>query len=149
MGIGQHLNLDVVTGGQIAFAEHRRITERRLRLTARGLHFATQGGQFVHHPHAAAATARGRLDQHRQLGLGDGVGVELVEHRHSGGGHQLFDSILEPIARTASTGGPTQVSPASATAVAKSAFSERNPYPGCSASAPAARAAPMMASMLR
>ena len=36
-------------------------------------------------------------------------------------------SILEPIARTAATGGPIQVSPASCTAAAKSAFSERNP----------------------
>ncbi|EUA25683.1 pyruvate carboxylase domain protein [Mycobacterium intracellulare] len=36
-------------------------------------------------------------------------------------------SILEPIARTASTGGPIQVSPACWTAAAKSAFSERKP----------------------
>lgn len=39
----------------------------------------------------------------------------------------FLDSILEPIARTASTGGPIQVRPASWTAAAKSAFSERNP----------------------
>ncbi|CKS20949.1 Uncharacterised protein [Mycobacterium tuberculosis] len=39
----------------------------------------------------------------------------------------FLDSILEPIARTASTGGPTQVRPASCTAAANSAFSERNP----------------------
>ena len=36
-------------------------------------------------------------------------------------------SIFEPIARTAATGGPIQVRPASMTAAAKSAFSERNP----------------------
>ncbi len=36
-------------------------------------------------------------------------------------------SILEPIAATAATGGPIHVKPASSTAAAKSAFSERNP----------------------
>ncbi len=36
-------------------------------------------------------------------------------------------SILEPIARTAATGGPIQISPAFCTASANSAFSERNP----------------------
>ena len=36
-------------------------------------------------------------------------------------------SILEPMACTAATGGPIQVSPASCTAAAKSGFSERNP----------------------
>ena len=36
-------------------------------------------------------------------------------------------SILEPIAAIASGGGPIQVRPASSTARAKSAFSERNP----------------------
>ena len=36
-------------------------------------------------------------------------------------------SILLPIACTAATGGPIHVSPASCTAAANSAFSERNP----------------------
>ena len=39
----------------------------------------------------------------------------------------FLDSILEPMARTASTGGPIHTSPAACTAAAKSAFSERNP----------------------
>ncbi len=39
----------------------------------------------------------------------------------------FLDSILDPIARTASIGGPIQIRPASATALANSAFSERNP----------------------
>ena len=38
-----------------------------------------------------------------------------------------FASIFEPIAAIASGGGPIQVSPASATAPAKSAFSDRKP----------------------
>jgi len=36
--------------------------------------------------------------------------------------------------------GPTQAMPASATAWAKASFSDRKPYPGCTASAPVARA---------
>ena len=48
---------------------------------------------------------------------------------------------LSPIARIAAGGGPTQRIPAASTASAKSAFSARNPKPGWTASAPAARAA--------
>jgi hypothetical protein len=58
-------------------------------------------------------------------------------------------SILEPIAATAPAGGPTQVSPASATARAKAAFSDRKPYPGWTASAPDLRAASMIFSVDR
>ena len=58
-------------------------------------------------------------------------------------------SVLSPIARIASTGGPTKVSPASAHAAAKRQSSDRNPYPGWTASAPVARAAPSSRSMLR
>ena len=58
-------------------------------------------------------------------------------------------SIFDPIAVTAATGGPTQIRPSSITAAAKDAFSERNPYPGWMASAPAARAASTSSSMDR
>jgi hypothetical protein len=51
-------------------------------------------------------------------------------------------SSFEPITAIAFGGGPIQVSPASMTAWANSALSARNPYPGCTASAPARRAAP-------
>ncbi len=88
--VGEHLHLHVVAGGQVALAEHRRIAERRLRLAARGLHLCRQLGQLPHHPHAAAAAARRRLDQHRQLVGRHGVGVEFVEHRHARGGHHLL-----------------------------------------------------------
>ena len=43
---------------------------------------------------------------------------------------------LSPKALIAAGGGPIQIKPASITLCAKSAFSERNPYPGCTASAP-------------
>ncbi len=46
-----------------------------------------------------------------------------------------LDSILSPIIAIADAGGPTQVNPASTTACANSAFSARNPYPGCTAEA--------------
>lgn len=41
--------------------------------------------------------------------------------------------ILSPMSEMASAGGPMKTSPASAHARAKSAFSARNPYPGCTA----------------
>ena len=80
----------MVSGGQVPLAEHGRVAERGLRFTPRRGDFAGQGRQFANHPHAATAAARGRLDQNRQLGFGDGVGVEFVEHRYAGGGHQLL-----------------------------------------------------------
>lgn len=88
--VGHDLHLDVVPGGQVALAEHGRVAERGLRLAAGRLHFAGQGGQFAHHPHPAPAATGGGLDQHGQLRLGDRVGVELVEHRDPGGGHQFL-----------------------------------------------------------
>ena len=88
--VGEHLDLDVVAGGQVALAEHRRVAERRLRLAAGRGDLCRELGQFADHPHAAAAAAGRRLDQHRQLIGGDGFGVELVEHRHARGGHHLL-----------------------------------------------------------
>ncbi len=46
-------------------------------------------------------------------------------------------------------GGPIHTSPASRTARAKSAFSARNPYPGCTASAPLRRATSTIFAMSR
>ncbi len=47
---------------------------------------------------------------------------------------------LSPRLSMAAGGGPIQTRPASITACAKCAFSERNPYPGWTPSAPARRA---------
>ena len=49
-----------------------------------------QLGEGAHDPHAAAAAAGRRLDQHRQVGLGHRRRVELGQHGHAGGGHQLL-----------------------------------------------------------
>ena len=125
--VGHHLDFDVVPGVEVALAEHRGITERRLGLAAGGSHLRGQLGEIADHPHPPSATACGRLDQHRQHLGGHGVRIEFVEHRHAGGGHDLLGLDLGPHRRTAATGGPTQVRPASWTAAANSAFSERNP----------------------
>ena len=57
--------------------------------------------------------------------------------------------VLKPIARIASAGGPTNLTPASAQASAKSAFSLRKPYPGWMASAPDLPAASTILSVLK
>ena len=57
--------------------------------------------------------------------------------------------ILSPITSMASGGGPTNVTPSAVIARAKSAFSEKNPYPGCTASAPLRRITSRIASVFR
>ena len=42
--VGHHLDLDVMTGGQVALAEHRRVAEGRLRFAASGFHLPGQRG---------------------------------------------------------------------------------------------------------
>ncbi len=88
--VGHHLDLDVVAGGQVAFAEHRGIAERGLAFPLGGSHFGGQRTQFAHHPHAAATAAGGRLDQHRQLRGGHRVGIKFGQHRNTGCGHQFL-----------------------------------------------------------
>ena len=59
------------------------------------------------------------------------------------------DEILSPMISIASGGGPIHATPRSLMARAKSAFSEKKPYPGCTASAPLRSMASRMASVLR
>ena len=49
------------------------------------------------------------------------------------------EEILSPMTSMASGGGPIHATPAPMSARAKSAFSEKKPYPGCTPSAPDAR----------
>ncbi len=58
-------------------------------------------------------------------------------------------AIFDPMRSITAAGGPTNTSPASRHAVANAAFSDRNPYPGWTASAEVSRAAFRMASMDR
>ncbi|KMO75690.1 hypothetical protein MOBUDSM44075_03061 [Mycolicibacterium obuense] len=88
--IGHHLHLDVMTGVEVALAEHRGIAEGGLRLALRGLDLPGQLAEFADHAHAAAPAAGRRLDQYRQHVGGHRVRVELVEHRNPGGGHHLL-----------------------------------------------------------
>ena len=90
VGVRKHLDLDVVTGGQVALAEHGRVPECGLCFAPGGGDFIRQGGQFADHSHAATATSRGGFHEDRQLRLSDRVGIEFVEHRHTRGGHELL-----------------------------------------------------------
>ena len=58
-------------------------------------------------------------------------------------------SILSPMARMTSPEGPTKTRPSASQASAKSPFSARNPYPGCTAPAPERRAASITAPAFR
>ena len=58
-------------------------------------------------------------------------------------------AILSPNSLSESGEGPMKVMPSSASRCAKVAFSERKPYPGCTASAPTSLAAEIIASMSR
>ena len=60
-----------------------------------------------------------------------------------------FAASLSPILARTSDLGPMNLIPASSQAFAKSAFSERKPYPGCMASAPLLLASSMMPGMFR
>ncbi len=86
-------------------------------------------------PPADAFTSTGRSDADTS------AGVSSARTGTPAAAISFFASIFDPIDEIASTGGPIQVSPASITACANAAFSDRNPYPGCTASAPARRAA--------
>lgn len=90
VGVGEDLHLHVMTGRQVALAEDGRVAEGVLRLALRRGDFACQRRQLAYHPHSATTAARGGLDQHRKLILSDRIGVEFIEDRYTGGGHQLL-----------------------------------------------------------
>ena len=117
VGIGHHLDLDVVAGGQVALAEHRRVAERGLRPRA-GRRRLRVAAQLIRRttriprppPPADALTSTGSWPAVTVSGSSSsstGTPAAAII---------FLDSILEPIARTASTGGPIQVSPAACTA---------------------------------
>ena len=61
----------------------------------------------------------------------------------------FFDLILSPMLSIAFAGGPIKVTPSTLRASANILFSERNPYPGCTASAPVLRTASITFSITR
>ena len=126
--VGHDLHLDVVPGRQVRLAEHRRVAERRRRLGLGRGDLPIEHVERLDDAHAAPATARRGLDQHRQV-------VRRRPRRGASSGStgtpaaaiRRLASIFEPIAAIASGGGPIHVSPASMTARAKAAFSDRKP----------------------
>ena len=85
----------------------------------------------------------------RGVGALEPVKLRPQRAREQPGDEQRHEPAEPRHAVTAAADGPIQVRPASMTAVAKPAFSERNPYPGWTASAPANRAASNSASISR
>ena len=146
MPIAQDLHLDVTRRRQVPLEEHALIAEGRPGLPPRRRHRIMQRVRLARDPHAAPATAARRLDQDRH------------PDRRRGPRHPIRRNPIELLSRQAwalrpappaawprscrpsrqcdSGDGPTQVRPASITARANPAFSARNPYPGCTASAP-------------
>ena len=60
-----------------------------------------------------------------------------------------LDALLLPMSRIADSGGPTNSMPAALHAREKASFSERKPYPGCTARAPERTATSRIASARR
>ena len=135
--VGQHLRLDVPRPVEVALDEALAAAERGDRLAHRGVEQLRDLLQRAGDLQAAPAAAEGGLDRDRQpvlLGEGD----DLVRGRRPGrwcrapaarrpAARCAGRSTLSPRSRIACGGGPIQVSPASMTACAKSAFSERKP----------------------
>ena len=67
--VGEDLHLDVTGCSDRLFHEDRRITEGTLRLSHGGTQLVGEPGRVVDAPHAAAATARDRFDEHREADL--------------------------------------------------------------------------------
>ncbi len=88
--VGHHLNLDVVSGGEVALAEHRRVTERGLCLALSRLDLLGQFGEVGDDAHATPTASRRGLDEHWKLFGGNGFGVELLEHGYARCGHHLL-----------------------------------------------------------
>ena len=88
-----------------------------------------------------------KVERARPGRYGDGHGLYLVVHNAN---NKSYVFRYERDGRERWMGlGPIHTRPAAMTARAKSAFSARNPYPGCTASAPERRATPRIFSIDR
>ena len=101
--IGEHLNLHVVAGGQVALTEDGRVAEGRLRLAARGLHLrgSSDSSRTTRIPRPPPAEAL--------ISTGSWSVVTVSGSSSSSTGTPaaaiiFLASILEPIAATAATG---------------------------------------------
>ena len=157
--VGENLKLDVARIAKIALEQHAIVAEGRERFPLRALERFAEAGERLDDPHAAAAAAGARLDQQRkadamrlrlQRCVGLIVAVVSGDRRHVEGARRgvwLRSCFPSPPSLRASA--RRRSARHRATARANGARSERNPYPGCSASAFIASAAAMIASALR
>ena len=112
MGVGQHLHLDLAGAFDVALGQQGVVAEAGAGLAPRG----GQLGHFAHDAHPPAAAARGR-------GVPSLPGTTAT----SACAASSLAATLSPRRSMAAGGGPTNTSPASAQARAKSARSDRNP----------------------
>ncbi len=159
VGVSDDLHLDVPGPFEVPLDVDLGPTEVRLGFALGRLH---RLGHLVgrrHHLHAAPAAAVGGLDGDRpsdggtELGhlgrIGDGLGPARAHPTRPTASAARRELILSPMISMASGGGPMKVTPAAVMARAKSVFSEKKPYPGCTASAPLRAMASRMASVFR
>ncbi len=101
--VGQHLDLDMPRGGDQPFDEQRVITEGSAGLPAGAGDGLEQVLCPVHHPHALATAASGRLEQHGvpdlpgrngQPIIVEACGVATGHHRDASGRHGLLGTDL-------------------------------------------------------
>ena len=132
----RHLRLDVARLVEVALDEALAATERGDRLAHRRLEQLGDLLEGAGDLQAAAATAEGGLDRDRQaVLLGERDDLVGAGHRVGGAGNQRSAGALRDVARgdlvaedaDGCGGGPIQIRPASMTAWAKSAFSDRKP----------------------
>lgn len=136
VGVGQALGLDVAGLVEVALDEALAAAERGDRLTHGGVVELGDLFEGAGDLQAASAAAEGGLDRDRQpvlLGEGDDlvgavhrVGVPATRGRLPRWA-MWRAATLSPRSRMACGGGPIQVRPASRTAWANSAFSDRKP----------------------
>jgi hypothetical protein len=135
VGVGDHLELDVTRADQVALDVHVGVAEGGLRLAARGVHLLRKALGPLDDLHAAAATARRRLDdqgeadplgrrQRLALGLEDaGAGQD----GHAGLAHRRARPHLVAHEAHQRGGGPIQRRRHFSQTSANSAFSARKP----------------------
>ena len=85
--VAEHLDLDVPRGRQHLLDVERRVAERRLGLGRRGAERVLEIGRRLDEPHALAAAARRRLEQHRVADLRRGRARGLDRRRALRPGH--------------------------------------------------------------
>src|SRR5205823_2080923 len=157
--VGQHLDLDVARMLEVFLEVHRGAGERRLRLGACHGDRVEQRRLGMHDAHSAPATAARGLDDHRIAYLARDahdllriLGSAPADPGTVGTPALVMACLaltLSPISLMFSGRGPMKTKPERSTFSAKSAFSERNPYPGWIASASVTSAALMIEGMFK